>query len=239
MSKLPFVADLANINKFNEAIGSLMSKTTGNANFGLVYGEPGLGKTETIINRSAKDGHPMIRAKRAWSIRWMLTELSDALGLPVSGRTQVLYGQIKDELMRREIVVYIDELDHVISNKDLIETLRDLSDESGAKIVLIGMQDVSNELKRYPVLESRISATVKFAPLTEIDVATVIQAALPPKGDGEHDRDALRMIHNLTKGNFRRLSDLIDKLSTQMKVKKTGHLTLGLVREAADLKGLK
>jgi len=238
MSKMPYVTDLANVRRFNEGIGSLATKTGGNANFCLLSGPVGLGKTEAIIQRSSRDGHPLIRAKRAWNIRWMLSELSEALGLAPAYRTQDLYVQVRDRLIAQKPVVYIDELDHVISNKDLIETLRDLSDETGAKIVLIGMEGVRSRIAKYPVLDSRISVFIEFTELSEADVATVIQEALPPRTDEEHERDALRLAAKLTGGNFRRLADLIDKLDVQMRMGKMGHITLSLVREVANLKGL-
>ena len=46
----------------------------------LVYGDPGLGKSETALNYAANNGSLYIRMKKLMKGRWLLRDLVSALG---------------------------------------------------------------------------------------------------------------------------------------------------------------
>ncbi|MNF74171.1 hypothetical protein D3C84_561980 [compost metagenome] len=56
---------------------------------------------------------------------------------------------------------------------DLVETVRDIHDESGVPVILIGMNDIAKKLKRYPQFESRVMEWVEFKECTFADARQI------------------------------------------------------------------
>jgi DNA transposition AAA+ family ATPase len=152
-----------NVKSMFELADLLMNNDVNTPGLGLYYGEPGLGKTEAAQHLCLeRTDYVYIRAKTAWTIRWMLNDLLNEVNEQGSGRTELAYERIVKVLREQPRLIVIDEVDHMMHDSKVIETLRDIYDESGNPFLMVGMQGAERKLKRFPHLYSRF-AEVKVA----------------------------------------------------------------------------
>ena len=66
-----------NVKKFVTTINNLINRAKGVPGMGLIYGEPGLGKTQAALWWVAnnQDKAIYVSAKQSMSIRWLLEEM--------------------------------------------------------------------------------------------------------------------------------------------------------------------
>ena len=167
-------ATTKSVEQFLALARALESRDVGVPGLGLVFGEPGLGKTQTAIWYAARSGAALVRAKAVMTPRWLLAEIVEELGESAEHYTAKLYQQAKDILHSRKRLIIIDEVDHLASDRRLIETVRDLHDETANPILLIGMSDAERKIARYRHLYDRLRAhVIRLVPLDEEDVAGV------------------------------------------------------------------
>lgn len=141
----------------------------------LVYGDPGLGKTQTVLWWATQNDTIFIRATKLMSGRWLLQELAEELGEVPYFFASDLFKQCTKLLKEEKRMIIIDEVDYLTSNEQLIEVVRDLHDHTNTPIVLIGMSMADKKLMRYRHLYDRISEKLKFVAFPFEDVKGIIE----------------------------------------------------------------
>ncbi len=182
-----------NVMRTLELVKNLRDKKPSVPGLGLVYSDPGLGKTETcswLVGRKGSNAK-YIRAKANISARWLMELIVAELGEEPKYNYAKLFEQAKEKLMKQETMLLVDEIDFCCRDTRVLESLRDLHDECGTPIVLIGMGKVDRMLKRHPHFFSRISQIYKFRPLDEDDVATAVKELC----EVELTKDACKVLH--------------------------------------------
>jgi DNA transposition AAA+ family ATPase len=162
-----------NVEQFHKAADRIHHKLKGMERMALVFGDPGLGKTETALHYAANNGSLYIRMKKLMTARWFLTELVDDLGGSPSWRTKDLFDQSCDLLRGRKRTLILDEVDYFTKDSKVTETLRDIHDITATPMLFIGMNQADKRLMRYPHLYDRFVEIVKFAPLDRNDVSNM------------------------------------------------------------------
>lgn len=173
--KVKFIEDTSNIRALKEAMLALQDPNTDVPGLGLICGKAGLGKTQAVRWYSTQFDCPYIRANATWTPRWMLQEICTELGHDPEGYTSKVFKQVKAELEFRPRVIFIDEADYLTSDWRLLETLRDLHDNTGSPFVLVGMGNIKSKLFQKHQFWGRISQIVDFAPLKSEEVAFIAQ----------------------------------------------------------------
>ena len=163
-----------NVKNFITMMNNLQNRAEGVPGMALVYGEPGLGKTQAILWWAAQNNAVYIRSTNLMSGRWLLEELAEGLGEMPYYRFSNLFKQVITQLLSEPRVIIIDEVDYLASDAKTIETLRDIHDKTNTPIILVGMGRADKKLMRYKHLFDRISEIVKFEPFKEQDVKDII-----------------------------------------------------------------
>ena len=169
---------------------------------GLYYGDPGLGKTEAAQHLCIKKpNYVYIRAKTAWTIRWMLNDLLGELNEQPAGRTEAAYERLRDTLLKDRRPIVIDEVDHMLHDSKVIETMRDIYDETGNPFLLIGMQDAERKLKRFPHLYSRFADVQKAKKISPEEILEISDqlCELPL------EEKSAELLFEKTNGEFRKI----------------------------------
>jgi len=165
-----------NVKRFVNALAAVLSSPAGIDRMALVFGDPGLGKTETAIwwvNHYGNNA-AYIRTKKLMSGRWLLEEIVTELGESPTWRTSDLFRQAVEALTGTDRVVILDEVDYLARDARVIETIRDIHDTTGSPFIFIGMDQADKKLKRFRHLWRRFSQVVRFEPLDRDDVAMVL-----------------------------------------------------------------
>src|SRR5512139_87646 len=195
-------ATTGNVRDFQTLAKRLEGRDDNVPGMGLVFGPPGLGKTKAAMWYAAKSGAVYLRAKAAMTIRWLLREIVEGLDEAPHWRTSDLYSQARDQLRARPRLIIIDEVDHLSGDRRVIETVRDLHDESRAGFLLIGMHESERRLKRFQHLYDRVRAHVmQFNPIDARDLADVARQLC----EVDLADSALAQIMEVSQGKFREI----------------------------------
>lgn len=174
-----------NVKEFIGFMEELKSLPPNIPKIALVYGEYGLGKSETIKWWTFKNDCVYVRATKGMSVRWLLSEISDELGEEAYWHSQETFNMIENKLKQNPKTIIIDEVDYLINN-NVIEILRDLHDRTNCPLVLVGMANIDKKLSRYPHLKDRIYKSFKFKSYESQDIKQIISelTEIPISPDG-------------------------------------------------------
>ena len=172
-----------NVKNFITLAEKLSGKEKNIPKMGLIYGEPGLGKTHTAVWWATKNEAIYIRASNNMTSRWLLQEIVEEIGENPYYLTSDLMKQCIHKLKLFPKIIVVDEIDYLISQYKAIETLRDLHDKTGVPILLIGMGMANKKLTRYKHLYDRISEKVLFEPFSSEDMKLIINELAEVKID--------------------------------------------------------
>ena len=141
---------------------------------GLVYGAPGLGKTNTILWWSLKQDAVLVTAANGMSRIWFLKTLVTELGEEPKKRAYELFEHAVTKLIEHHQILIVDEVDYLVDSTRAIETVRDLHDRTGIPVLLVGMGAADKKLKRYKHLYDRLLGIYKFVPFDLEDVKKIV-----------------------------------------------------------------
>lgn len=205
-----------NVKEFVGFMEELKSLPPNIPKIALVYGDYGLGKSETIKWWTFKNDCVYVRANKGMSVRWLLSEMAEELGEEPYWYSQETFNMIENKLRQNHKTIIIDEVDYLINN-NVIEILRDLHDRSNCPMVLVGMANIDKKLSKYPNLKDRIYKAYKFESYDSQDIKQIISelSEIPITPDG---LEYLATRHN----QFRQIVKLINKIE---KLAKTNEIT--------------
>jgi len=199
---------------------SLEKRDRGIPGLGLIFGEPGLGKTRTLIWLADRIKAVFIRALAITTTRSFLEQVAVEVGQQPAYRTTDIYRQVKEALLEHPKLIIIDEIDRLCSHWQAIEVIRDLSDETGVPILMIGMSESERKLARFKHVYYRMKAHVlRFKPLSESDVRLFADQVC----EVELEDSAISEIFERTGG---RIGDIIAELYNVEKLAKVNNLSI-------------
>jgi len=164
-----------NVKNFIGLMNNLKDKSNEVPKMGLVYGDPGLGKTQTAIWWAVRNEAVYVRAQNKISSHGILEKIVEELGEAPSKKSTDLMKQCIAHLRLNSQIIIIDEIDYLINQSKVIETLRDLHDLTGVPVVLIGMQEAKTKLGKFRHLYDRISEVIEFKPFSKEDMDVIIE----------------------------------------------------------------
>lgn len=164
-----------NVKRFITMMNNLQNRAEGVPGIGLVYGEPGLGKTQTINWWAFKNNAILVRCTQLMTARWLLNEIMDEMGEVNCGRLADCFKIIIRNLLTEPQVIIVDEVDYLAIDSRAIEMLRDIHDKLGIPILLVGMELADKKLQKYGHINDRIFAKLKFEKLSNDDFKEIIE----------------------------------------------------------------
>lgn len=203
-----------NVSRFHMALTALRQRGAAECCLVVIDGVPGLGKTTVLNHWVAHTGSIYMRAKVKWSASWMMRELLERLNVPPQHKFETNFKTALAELgarlssadlAKRDFGIVIDEADHISRNREMIDTLRDLSDQLEIPILLVGMGKIRDNLSRFPQIASRVQYYVRFEQASEKDVRRFVDSLC----EVPVDDSVVRFIHKATAGHNREIKEAI------------------------------
>ena len=139
------------------------------------------------------------------SPKWLLEEIAKELDEIPRFYTADIFRQCVNALKSNPQMIIVDEIDYLLKDFRTIETLRDLHDETGVPIILVGMQLAKHKLKKHNHLFDRISEIYKFSEFEYSDIKQITEEI----SEVEITKAAVHLIHNKAK-SFRQIVNTID-----------------------------
>ncbi|MBA3011110.1 MAG: AAA family ATPase [Proteobacteria bacterium] len=214
---------------FREAAGVVTDTAKGQPGFMVVWGYAGRGKTQCSKEYAVRTpGTIYIRVFEGWTPRAMLAQICHKInGMQPSyaGKAKQI---IMEELDRNPKVILMDEADR-LSNGN-IEHLRDIHDETGTPIVMIGEPSLYGRLTARRRIWERVTRVVEFGPVRTEDVAIFGMKACDLKIMPEASAELVRRCQ----GSFRLLYHLMVDLERQSRANKVKTITLEMIEALPD-----
>lgn len=198
-----------NVKNFIGLVENLQNKPKNIPKMGLVYGEPGLGKSQTALWLACKYDGIYLRASNLMTSRWLLEEMVKELDEIPRFLTSDNFNIVVKKLKKNPQIIFIDEIDYLMNNYKTVETLRDIHDETGCPIIFIGMGLAHRKLERYKHLYDRFSEILKFETFGVHDLSQIISQL----SEVTFTPDAVEYIHSKF-NRFRQIVQLINKMET-------------------------
>ncbi len=215
-----------NVRNFIGLVENLQNKPKNIPKMGLIYGEPGLGKSQTALWLACKYDGIYLRCSNIMTSRVLLEELVKELDEIPRYLTSDNFNLVVKKLKANPQIIFIDEIDYLMNNYKTIETLRDIHDETNCSIVLIGMGLAHKKLERYRHLYDRFSEIVKFETFSISDLKQNFDQLSEVKVTTE----AIEYIHRKY-NRFRQIVQLINQLETVAKENNFDEITKEIVEQ--------
>ncbi|MBR1776557.1 AAA family ATPase [bacterium] len=216
-----------NVKRFITMMNNLQNRAEGVPGMGLVYGEPGLGKTQTINWWAFKNNAILVRCTQLMTARWLLTEILDEMGELSGYKISDCFKLVVRNLLVNPQIIIVDEVDYLTVDSRAVETLRDIHDKTNVPIILVGMINAKSRLKKFNHLYDRLSEIVKFEKFSKADIKTIVQEL----SEVEMTDCAIRYIYtNLNR--FRQIVKVINKAEIIAKANGLNSIDEILIKEA-------
>lgn len=217
-----------NVKQLISMMNRLKEREDGVPGMGLVYGEPGLGKTQAIKWWAFKNDAILIRCNQMMSARWLLKEILDYMSEIKPYSISDSFNEVIRNLILTPRVLIVDEVDYLTMDKNKsIEILRDIHDKTNVPVVLVGMTNAHSRLKKFSHLYDRLSEIVKFERFSKADIKTIVKEL----SEIELTDCAIKYIYsNLNR--FRQIIKVINKAETIAKANGLSSIDEILIKEA-------
>lgn len=217
-----------NVKRFITMMNNLQNRAEGVPGMGLVYGEPGLGKTQAIKWWAFKNDAILIRCNQMMSARWLLKEILDYMSEIKPYSISDSFDEVIRNLILTPRVLIVDEVDYLAMDKNKsIEILRDIHDKTNVPVVLVGMTNAHSRLKKFSHLYDRLSEIVKFERFSKADIKTIVEEL----SEIELTDCAIKYIYsNLNR--FRQIVKVINRAETIAKANGLSSIDEILIKEA-------
>ena len=216
-----------NVKRFITMMNNLQNRAEGVPGMALVYGEPGLGKTQTINWWAFKNNAILVRCTQLMSARWLLSEILEEMGEIYGYKISDCFKLVVRNLLVNPQIIIIDDVDYLTVDSRAVETLRDIHDKTNVPIVLVGMINAKSRLKKFNHLYDRLSEIVKFEKFSKNDIKTIVQEL----SEVEMTDCAIRYIYtNLNR--FRQIVKVINKAEIIAKANGLNSIDEILIKEA-------
>lgn len=212
-----------NVRNFIGLVENLQNKPKNIPKMGLVYGEPGLGKSQTALWLACKYDAIYLRATNLMTGRWLLEELVKELDEIPRYLTSDNFNLVVKKLKQKPKIIFIDEIDYLMNNYKSIETLRDIHDETDCPIIFIGMGLAHRKLERYKHLYDRFSEIMKFEVFEVFEVNDLPQI-FSQLSEVSFSTDAIEYIHRKY-NRFRQIVQLINQMENFAKDNNLAEIT--------------
>ncbi|WP_051711272.1 AAA family ATPase [Andreprevotia chitinilytica] len=120
----------SNWERFTDGIQTVQNRGAMEACMLLVYGEPGLGKSSIVTRWALEQSAIFVTAQAAWSVSEMLRAMASSKpAIPQYHTIRDTRAAVIGHVMKNQVPIVVDEADHLVSSRELIEALRGISDK--------------------------------------------------------------------------------------------------------------
>ena len=215
-----------NVKNFIGLVENLINKPKNLPKMGLIYGEPGLGKSQTALWLACKYDAIYLRATNLMTGRWLLEEIAKEMDEIPRYLTSDNFNLIVQKLKQKPQLIIVDEIDYLMNNLKTIEILRDIHDETNCPIIFVGMGLAHKKLERYKHLFDRFSEIIKFGTFGVNDLSQIVSQL----SEVTFTPDAVEYIHSKF-NRFRQIVQLINKMETFSKDNNLEEINLDVIKE--------
>lgn len=216
------MAMTTNVRRFLAAVRELTDRPLGIEGMGLLWGQPGEGKSTTVAYATNTLDGIFLRANACWTVTSMLQALTLELGQP-QGRFKAPMVEASTRcLMEQPRPVFIDEADYLLRKPDMLDIMRDIYDTTGSPVILIGMESFARKVQTNGRFARRITQWVEFRGISLADARTVADTVC----EAEVDDDLLGRVYEAARANIGRMTTGLSRIEQFSRINKVDTVSL-------------
>ena len=197
-----------NVKRFLASVRELQNRSPGTEGMGLLWGQPGEGKSTTIAYAVNMMDGVFLRANACWTVTSMLSALMTELGLLPTSRKAPMVNKVVGRLMEQPRPVFVDESDYLFRQADMVDVLRDIYDLTGAPVILIGMEEMARKIQARGKFARRITQWIEFSGIDAADVRILADTIC----EITVSDDLLDFIRTASHGNIGRMTTALSRI---------------------------
>jgi DNA transposition AAA+ family ATPase len=211
-----------NMRRFMTAVDDLVNRPHGTEGMGLLWGEPGEGKSTAVAYVANLTDAVFVRAIGCWTVTTMLGEICRELGGHRMLRRADMIDWIQTHLADNPRPIFVDEADYLFRQFEMMDALRDIYDVSGCPVILIGMEEIARKIQNHGRFARRITQWVEFKGVDQADARVVADTV----SDVRIEECLLRHVHEAARGNVGRMVIGISRIEKMAKASGLAKLDL-------------
>jgi len=157
------ILPLRNVALLSGLIKRVEQRRWGLPGMAVFHGKTGHGKTYACSGAVVGMDVIHISVQQLWNKKKLMTSILRELQMPQTGTLADLMERCNEGLAIADRTLIIDEADYAV-DRGMIEMIRDMHDGSGASIILVGMEQLPQKLKKWELVDGRILAWVGAEP---------------------------------------------------------------------------
>ena len=196
------VASISNLDLVAVAAEKLLHRVDGLPGIGVMYGEPGRGKTIACVALANQTRGYYVQMRSAWSRKALLEKILFEMGSKPAGTITHLLDQICEQIAASRRPLIIDEFDFCLRSDGMVELVRDIYEGSQGTMLLIGEEMLPQKLKKWERFHSRVMAWIPALPVSLDDARKLAPIYCPQVQIAD---DLLARVTDLAHGSVRRV----------------------------------
>lgn len=201
-SQVNRVANISNLDLVAVAAEKLASRVNGLPGIGVMYGEPGRGKTIACSALANQTRGYYVQVFSAWNRKSLLEKILFEMGIKPVGTIPALLDQVCEQLAASGRPLILDEFDHCLRKDGMVELVRDIYEGSQGTLLLVGEEMLPVKMKKWERLHSRVLAWIPALPASMADAKKLCPIYCP---DVVVADDLLGRVVELAHGSIRRV----------------------------------
>ena len=216
------MAMTTNVRRFLAAVRELTNRSIGVGGMGLLWGLPGEGKSTTVAYATNTLDGIFLRANACWTVTALLQALSLELGQPRGRFKNPMIDACVACLMEQPQPIFIDEADYLLRQPDMLDIMRDIYDNTGSPVMLIGMETMARKVQTNDRVARRITQWVEFRGISLADARTVADTVC----EIHVEDDLLSRLYEAARANIGRMTIGLSRIEQYARINQVESVTL-------------
>lgn len=195
------IAPLTNVALCSRALEAAINRPAHLPGIVAFYGYSGIGKSVSAAYAANSHRAYYVEVKRTWTGKALLQNILKEMGIKPAKVMYNMSDQISEQLALSGRPLIIDEMDHIVA-RNYVEIVRDIYGSSEAPILIIGEENLENNLRSYERFHNRILDWVPAQPASLSDIQQLVSLYC---SDVQIADDLLASIQTQCKGGIRRV----------------------------------
>ena len=217
------VANISNLDLVTVAAEKLQTRVNGLPGIGVIYGEPGRGKTIACSALANQTRGYYVQVMSAWNRKTLLEKILFEMGIKPLGTIPALLDQICEQMGASGRPLIIDEFDHCLQKAGMVELVRDIYEGSQGTLILVGEEQVPQKMKKWERLHSRVLAWIPALPASMDDARKLSPIYCPNVAIAD---DLLAKVVDLAHGSIRRVCVNLTRIHEEAMLQGEKEMTL-------------
>jgi DNA transposition AAA+ family ATPase len=202
-------AVIRNIGLCHELVLTLIGAAAHLPRMGVFSGPSGFGKSFAAAFCSGEHRAYYVEVRSNWTRRALLLAILRQQGITPATTIYEMTDQVAEQLALSQRPLIIDECDHLIA-RGLVETVRDLFEQSQAPVVLIGEERLPQKLAAFERFHARILVWKQALPCNAQDARELARFYCP---DVTVRDDLVQRLIAAARGSIRRVCVNLDRIA--------------------------